>query len=50
MTEPHPAPTNLRSLTTRLNELARRLDTGWGGFTGTLEQLPPAEPEGVAEQ
>jgi len=33
-----------------LNELARRLDAGWGGFTGTLEQLPPAEPEGVAEQ
>jgi hypothetical protein len=117
MTDPHPAPTNLRSLTTRLDnlarqtarpirrvqrtvantvvgqmlpsgvmkggaamsvrvgeaasrfttdldaarhtdltlddyldELARRLDVGWGGFTGTLEQLPPAEPEGVAEQ
>ena len=117
MTDPHPAPTNLRSLTTRLdniarqtarpirrvqrtvantvvgqmlpsgvmkggaamsvrvgeaasrfttdldaarhtdltlddylNELAQRLDAGWGGFTGTLEQLPPAEPEGVAEQ
>jgi hypothetical protein len=117
MTEPHPAPTNLRSLTTRLdnlarqtarpirrvqrtvantvvgqmlpsgvmkggaamsvrvgeaasrfttdldaarhtdltlddylNELAQRLDAGWGGFTGTLEQLTPAEPEGVAEQ
>ena len=33
-----------------LNELARRLDAGWCGFTGTLEQLPPAEPEGVAEQ
>ncbi len=33
-----------------LNELARRLDVGWGGFTGTLEQLTPAEPEGVAEQ
>lgn len=117
MTDPHPAPTNLRSLTTRLdnlarqtarpirrvqrtvantvvgqmlpsgvmkggaamsvrvgeaasrfttdldaarhtdltlddylNELAQRLDAGWCGFTGTLEQLPPAEPDGVAEQ
>jgi hypothetical protein len=117
MTEPHPAPTNLRSLTTRLDnlarqtarpihrvqrtvantvvgqmlpagvmkggaamsvrvgeaasrfttdldaarhtdltlddyldELARRLDAGWGRFAGTLEQLPRAEPEGVPEQ
>ncbi len=33
-----------------LDELDRRLDAGWGGFTGTLEQLPPTEPEGVAEQ
>jgi hypothetical protein len=33
-----------------LDELARRLDDGWGGFTGTLEQLSPAVPEGVPEQ
>jgi hypothetical protein len=33
-----------------LDNLARRLDAGWGGFTGTLEQLPPAVPEGVPEQ
>ena len=33
-----------------LNEFARRLDSGWSGFTGTLEQLPPAQPEGVPEQ
>ena len=33
-----------------LDELARRLDVGWGGFTGTLKQLPPAAPEGVPEQ
>ena len=33
-----------------LDELARRLDDGWGGFTGTLEQLSPAQPDGVPEQ
>lgn len=33
-----------------LDEFARRLDAGWGGFTGALEQLPPAEPDGVPEQ
>jgi len=33
-----------------LDEFGRRLDGGWGGFTGNLEQLPPAEPEGVPEQ
>lgn len=38
------------TLNAYLDELAQRLDVGWGGFTGTLEQLPPAEPEGVAEQ
>jgi len=30
-----------------LNEFARRLNSGWSGFTGTLEQLPPTQPDGV---
>lgn len=38
------------TLNAYLDELARRLEAGWGGFTGTLEQLPPAEPEDVPEQ
>lgn len=38
------------SLDDYLDELADRLETGWGGFTATLEQLPPAQPEGVPEQ
>jgi hypothetical protein len=33
-----------------LDEFARRLEAGWGGFTATLEQLPPAEPDGIPEQ
>lgn len=30
-----------------LDELAGRLAVGWGGFTGTVEQLDPVEPVGV---
>jgi hypothetical protein len=37
------------ALDSYLDEFARRLDEGWGGFTATLEQLPPARPEGVPE-
>lgn len=33
-----------------LDEFTRRLEAGWGGFTGTLEPLPPARPDGVPEQ
>jgi hypothetical protein len=30
-----------------LDELAERLAAGWGGFTGAIEELEPAEPVGV---
>ncbi|MBI2169852.1 MAG: nucleotidyl transferase AbiEii/AbiGii toxin family protein [Actinobacteria bacterium] len=30
-----------------LDELADRLAAGWGGFTGTVEELEPPQPEGV---
>jgi hypothetical protein len=30
-----------------LDELADRLAEGWGGFTGTVEELDPPQPEGV---
>ena len=33
-----------------LAELAERLATGWGGFTGTVEELEPPQPEGVPEE
>lgn len=33
-----------------LDELADRLATGWGGFTGTVEELEPPQPEGVPEE
>jgi len=33
-----------------LDGLSRHLDNGWGGFTGTLEQLAPARPDNVPEQ
>jgi hypothetical protein len=32
-----------------LDELAHRLATGWGGFTGTVEQLEAPQPTGVPE-
>lgn len=38
------------SLDDYLDELAERLGTGWSGFTGTPERLPPAQPDGVPEQ
>ena len=30
-----------------LDELADRLEAGWGGFTGAIEELEPPQPEGV---
>lgn len=33
-----------------LDELADRLATGWGGFTGTVEELELPHPEGVPEE
>lgn len=32
-----------------LNKLGDKLAEGWGGFTGTVSQLDPPEPEGVPE-
>lgn len=33
-----------------LDELADHLAVGWGGFTGAVEELEPAEPVGVPEE
>jgi len=33
-----------------LDELADRLATGWGGFTGTVEVLEAPQPEGVPQE
>ena len=32
-----------------LDDLAERLAAGWGGFTGTVEELEPPQPEGVPD-
>lgn len=43
--------TRYANLTTEdyLDQLRARLQEGWGGFTGTVEQQDPAQPEGVPE-
>lgn len=35
------------TLSDYLDDLATRLVAGWGGFTGTVEELEPAQPVGV---
>jgi hypothetical protein len=37
------------SLDDYLDQLEERLRAGWGGFTGTLTELPPPQPDGVPE-
>lgn len=32
-----------------IDDLADRLEDGWGGFTGTVEQLPGPRPDGVPD-
>lgn len=32
-----------------LDDFADRLEEGWGGFTGRIERMDPAEPEGVPD-
>lgn len=39
----------LLTLDDYLDDLAERLAKGWSGFTGTLEQLEPAQPDGVPD-
>jgi hypothetical protein len=43
-----------RSATTTINdyldELAALLDSGWGGFSGTVEELEAAQPQGVPDE
>jgi Nucleotidyl transferase AbiEii toxin, Type IV TA system len=33
-----------------LDQLADTLAAGWNGFTGTVEELEPAQPEGIPEE
>jgi Nucleotidyl transferase AbiEii toxin, Type IV TA system len=33
-----------------LDQLADTLAAGWNGFTGTIEELEPAQPEGIPEE
>lgn len=41
--------TRLKTVTLEdyLNELGEKLASGWAGFTGTVSQLEPAQPDGV---
>jgi hypothetical protein len=43
------ARSELLTLDDYLDDLAQCLANGWGGFTGALEQLEPAQPDGVPD-